>query len=167
MTVTLRPARPEDAVGIAQVVRRAYERYVPRIGDEPAPMKADYAEVIDGGNAWVAEQDGRLVGLLVLHPGESHMLLENLAVDPKAQRLGVGAQLLQLAERKARDHGLPEVRLYTNEAMTENLTYYPRRGYRETHRSTQEGYRRVFFTKILVPDTPQPVLTGLRDGRAS
>lgn len=123
VTVTLRPARPEDAVGSAQVVRRAYERYVPRIGDEPAPMKADYAEVIDGGNGGV----------------------------------GVGARLLQLAERKARDHGLPEVRLYTNEAMTENLTYYSHRGYRETHRSTHEGYRRVFFTKILVPDTPQPV----------
>jgi hypothetical protein len=45
--------------------------------------------------------------------------------------------------------GLPEVRLYTNEAMTENLDYYPRRGYRETHRATQNGYRRVFFSKIL------------------
>jgi hypothetical protein len=45
--------------------------------------------------------------------------------------------------------GLPEIRLYTNEAMTENLGYYPRRGYRETHRATQNGYRRVFFSKVL------------------
>ncbi len=42
-----------------------------------------------------------------------------------------------------------EVRLYTNEAMAENLTYYPRHGYRETHRATQDGYRRVFFTKAV------------------
>jgi hypothetical protein len=44
---------------------------------------------------------------------------------------------------------LPEIRLYTNEAMTENLDYYPRRGYRETHRATQDGYQRVFFSKAL------------------
>jgi hypothetical protein len=33
--------------------------------------------------------------------------------------------------------------------MSENLDYYPRRGYRETHRAEQDGYRRVFFTKLL------------------
>lgn len=31
--------------------------------------------------------------------------------------------------------------------MTENLDYYSRHGYRETHRVTQDGYRRVFFAK--------------------
>lgn len=35
--------------------------------------------------------------------------------------------------------------------MTENLEYYPRRGYRETHRAQQHGYRRVFFTKPTPP----------------
>jgi hypothetical protein len=45
--------------------------------------------------------------------------------------------------------GLPEIRLCTNEAMTENLDYYPRRGYRETHRATHNGYQRVFFSKVL------------------
>jgi hypothetical protein len=33
--------------------------------------------------------------------------------------------------------------------MTENLDYYPRKGYVETHRGEQVGYRRVFFTKTL------------------
>lgn len=33
--------------------------------------------------------------------------------------------------------------------MTENLDYYPRRGYRETHRGEQDGYQRVYFTKTL------------------
>ncbi len=157
VTVTLRPARREDAVAMTQVARRAYAAYVPRIGGEPAPMKVDYAKTVDDGYAWVAERHDRLVGLLVLHPGEDHMMLENVAVDPEAQGLGVGAQLLRLAEEKAHEQGLPEVRLYTNEAMTENLAYYPRRGYRETHRSTQDGYHRVFFTKILASSTREPV----------
>ena len=45
--------------------------------------------------------------------------------------------------------GLPEVRLYTNAAMTENLEYFPRRGYRQTHRAEHDGYDRVFFAKLL------------------
>ncbi len=61
----------------------------------------------------------------------------------------MGTRLLGYVEERARRLGAPEVRLYTNEAMTENLTYYPRRGYTETHRAEQDGYRRVFFRKSL------------------
>ena len=127
----------------------AYEVYVDRIGREPAPMTADYGRISRSGHAWVAEHAGGIIGILVLEPAEDHLLLENVAVAPGAQGLGVGRRLLRLAEDKARAHGVGEVRLYTNEAMTENLGYYPRHGYRETHRATQEGFRRVFFTKVL------------------
>ena len=112
-------------------------------------MTADYGRISRSGHAWVAEQAGGIVGILVLEPAEDHLLLENVAVTPRAQGLGVGGRLLRLAEEQARAHGVGEVRLYTNEAMTENLGYYPRHGYRETHRATQEGFRRVFFTKVL------------------
>ena len=44
-----------------------------------------------------------------------------------------------------------EVRLYTNEAMTENLTFYPRHGYRETGRAVEHGFRRVYFSKAIPP----------------
>ncbi len=67
----------------------------------------------------------------------------------KAQGLGVGGRLLRLAEEQALARGLREVRLYTNEAMTENLAYYLRRGYSETHRARQDGFRPIFFTKPL------------------
>ncbi len=39
--------------------------------------------------------------------------------------------------------------------MTENLAYYPRRGYRETHRTMGDGFSRVFFTKNLRPTSSQ------------
>ncbi len=85
----------------------------------------------------------------MLEPAEDHLLLEDVAVAPQAQGLGVGGRLLWLAEEQACARGLREVRLYTNEAMTENLAYYLRRGYSETHQATQNGFRRVFFTKLL------------------
>jgi N-acetylglutamate synthase-like GNAT family acetyltransferase len=127
----------------------AYRLYIDRIGREPAPMTADYGRIAKSGQAWVAEQGGCVVGLLVLELAGDHFLLENVAVAPSAQGLGIGGRLLQLAEKQAKAHGLREVRLYTNQAMTENLAYYAGRGYRETHRATQNGFRRVFFTKTL------------------
>ncbi len=68
-------------------------------------------------------------------------------MSPYAQKLDIGKLLVDLADQWARQVGLPEVRLYTNVAMTENLAHYPRHGYRETHRGGQDGYQRVFFTK--------------------
>lgn len=75
--------------------------------------------------------------------------MRNVAVAPEAQGLGVGRLLLQVAEEQAHVMGLPELRLYTNEAMEENLDYYLRRGYQETHRMRQDGYDRVFFSQWL------------------
>ncbi len=65
VTVTVRPARREDAITMARLAQLAYAPYVSRVGREPAPMKADYAKIIDDGYAWVAERHDRLVGLLV------------------------------------------------------------------------------------------------------
>ncbi len=154
-SVTLRPASSGDAAAMRELAEAAYQPYVARIGRRPAPMTADYAMIAGSGSAWVAEQCGRLVGLLVLKSAEDHLLLDNVAVDPDVQGLGVGSRLLRLAEEQAQAQGLNQVRLYTNAAMIENLTYYQRHGYLETHRATQDGYRRVFFTKAVVPAKPE------------
>ncbi len=79
-----------------------------------------------------------------------HLLLENIAVLPAAQGQGIGSRLLALAENQARNLHLSEIQLYTNEAMTENLAYYPRHGYIETHRAEQDGFQRVFFRKRVI-----------------
>lgn len=145
--IRLRPAVADDVADLQAMAYAAYEGYVARIGRRPAPMTADYARAVREGRVWVAVDNGVLVGLAVLVPQQDHLLLENIAVSPAVQGQGVGSRLLALAEDLARKHGLCDVRLYTNEAMTENLAYYPRRGYRETHRAEQNGFRRVFFRK--------------------
>ena len=147
--VVLRPALATDLAAIQTTVAAAYQVYVPRIGRRPAPMDADYADAVASGQVWVAVADGGVIGLVVLVPAGDHLLVDAVAVSPAAQGLGVGRRLLALAEEQARARGLGEVRLYTNEAMTENLTYYPRLGYVETHRAEQDGFHRVFFRKSL------------------
>jgi GNAT superfamily N-acetyltransferase len=145
----LRKAQPRDVAEIRAVALAAYEPYVARIGRPPAPMTADYAAAVDRGEVWVAAADGVIAGLLVLIPSPDHLLLENVAVRPATQGTGVGGRLLALAEDQARHLGLNEIRLYTNVAMTENLAYYPRHGYTETHRGEGDGFSRVYFTKQL------------------
>ena len=147
--VTVRRASLADVPALYLVVHEAYLLYVPRIGRMPAPMAADYSAAVRSGQAWVALADGEIAGLIVLVVYQGYLLIENIAVLPSAQRRGIGARLLTLAEDEARANGLGEIRLYTNEGMTENLAYYPRRGYVETHRAEEEGFRRVFFSKQL------------------
>lgn len=110
-------------------------------------MDADYDEAVRRGSVWVATDDGSVVGVLVLIPRPDHLLLENIAVTPTAQGRGIGNQLLAFAEDIARRRGLDEIRLYTHETMIENLAYYARHGYTETHRAQQDGFHRVFLSK--------------------
>jgi ribosomal protein S18 acetylase RimI-like enzyme len=63
-------------------------------------------------------------GVLVPIPEENSMLLDNVAVAPAAQGLGLVRRMLQFAERLAVDRGYRYIRLYTNEAMTENIALY-------------------------------------------
>lgn len=142
-------ASEADVPEMRVLVRSAYEQHVPRIGREPAPMTADYDGVVRSGRSLLAKTGSELVGLVVTAVEEDALLIENLAVLPRSQGSGVGSLLLQKAEDLAREAGLSEVRLYTNEAMTENITFYRGRGFVETGRAVHAGYRRVFFSKTL------------------
>lgn len=142
----IRSARAEDACQVQAIVERAYHGYVGRIGRRPAPMGDDYAAKNSAGTVFVAERD-RIRGLIVLVPASGYLLIENVAVEPEQQGLGLGRLLLRYAEEHARARNLPELRPYTNAAMTENLALYPKLGFRVTGRKSHDGFERVFFAK--------------------
>jgi GNAT superfamily N-acetyltransferase len=144
-----RPARPEEAPPLRDLVRAAYAKYIPRLGREPAPMNDDYAARISAGQAWVLEEAGALVGALILEDEPGGLMLYNIAVSPAAQGQGVGRRLIAFTEAEARRRGYALLRLYTNELMVENVAMYPRLGFTETHRGSEAGHRRVYFEKRL------------------
>jgi N-acetylglutamate synthase-like GNAT family acetyltransferase len=147
----LRSAAAADVGAINELVVAAFGKYVERIGKPPAPMTADYAKLLHTSRVWVVEDTGDVVGVLVTQAESDHLLLDAIAVAPTAQGGGHGRRLLERADRDAREQGLEEIRLCTNEAMTENLEFYPRRGFHETGRAIQDGYHRVFFAKTVEP----------------
>ena len=144
----VRRADGADVPLLSAIVERAYAPYVERIGRRPAPMNDDYEAKTRSGEVFVADV-GTVAGLIVLVEHADHLLVENVAVEPARQGTGVGRMLLAYAERHAAERGLRELRLYTNEAMTENLAFYPRLGYREVERRVEAGFRRVYYSKLL------------------
>lgn len=149
MSQRIRPATSIDLDAVRQIVREAYTHYIARIGREPGPMLDDYGALISEGRISVIEHDGVVQGLLVLIPQADAMLLDNVAVSPRAQGRGLGRLLLAYAEQAAIAAGYRFIRLYTNEAMTENVALYSHIGYSETHRVEEKGLKRVYMLKPL------------------
>lgn len=149
MPIHIRPATVDDISAIERIVRDAYSPYIQRIGATPGPMLDDYPARIAQGLVHVLLASGDIQALLVLIPEPDCLLLDNIAVSPGAQGKGYGRHLLRFAEDEARRRGLPAIRLYTQEKMTENIGIYRRHGYVETHRAEEIGLKRVFMKKAL------------------
>jgi ribosomal protein S18 acetylase RimI-like enzyme len=145
----IRLAQAADVAAVATIVSDAYSVYLARNGKMPGPMRDDYAAYIADGRVHVLEQDGEIIGLVVLIPQAQAMLLDNVAVSPRAQGRGFGVKLIAFAEARAREAGFGAIRLYTQDIMTENLALYSRLGFVETHRAEEIGLNRVYMTKTL------------------
>src|SRR5258708_6585606 len=109
--------------------------YVERRGKPPGPVLHHYGgPIADGGVSVHEGSDSVIAAIIVLLPKPDHLLLDNIAVRPARQGQGLGRLLIAFAEDEARRLGYAELRLYTHEAMTENIPLYGRLGFVETGR---------------------------------
>jgi GNAT superfamily N-acetyltransferase len=123
--VNLRRADAADAGAVAEVWLRARRAAVPAI---PAPVHPDdevrqhfQRVVVPTTETWLAEVDGRAVGVLVLDGEE----VDQLYVDPDWQRRGIGSQLMRLAQTR-RPEGLA---LWTFQTNLAARRFYERHGF--------------------------------------
>ena len=145
----IRAATAADIPAITNIVDQAYRHYISRIGKPPGPMLDDYAARVSEGAVWVLEEGAVIAAIIVLLPAPNYLLLDNIAVSPAHQGLGLGSRLLAFAEDEALRRGYREIRLYTHETMVENQRLYASIGYEETGRGSEAGYDRVFMRKQL------------------
>ena len=145
----IRAATAADVLAIANIVDQAYRHYIARMGKPPGPMLDDYAARVLEGAVWVLEEGAAVAGIIVLLPALGYLLLDNIAVSPARQGLGLGRRLLAFAEAEALRLGHSEIRLYTHQTMVENQRLYASIGYVETGRSSESGYDRIFMRKQL------------------
>lgn len=131
-----RIADVSDAVRLADLVNRAYGRYIPSLGHPPSPMNSDYNVLTAERRVHLlVDTDDALLGLIVLYDEADHLYIDNIAVEPELQHSGYGRQMLDYALQTARDLGKPRVTLLTNAKMTYNIAFYARYGFYETHRT--------------------------------
>lgn len=143
----IRPAHAREADTVRTLVRTAYEHYIARLGREPGPMRDDYAQRIVDGQVWVLDEEGELLGVVVLIERPDSFLLQNIAVAPAAQGKGYGRRLITFAEEAAKRRGHDELYLYTNVLMVENIALYQHLGFREIGRNHEQGFDRVYMAK--------------------
>jgi ribosomal protein S18 acetylase RimI-like enzyme len=141
----IRRASAGDAARIGAIARAAYAKYIARIGREPAPMLADFAAAIAANHVVVIGGGGRIAGYMIAWSETDAYFIDNIAIDPARQGEGLGRQLIDHAVGEARHFHLPAIKLYTNVAMTENLSMYAHLGFVETHRAMEKGFHRVYL----------------------
>ena len=141
--------RAADLPGLGALMRAAYALYLPRMDRPPAPMVQDFAPEIDAGRVHIAGPAGAPNAAAVWEQFPDHLFLHAIAVAPSAQGRGLGRAIMTWAEARALDAGTPEVRLYTNAVMVENIAFYRALGYHETHRARRDGFDRLWFAKRL------------------
>lgn len=150
-STTLRRAGPDDAATVRALTRAAYAAWVPLIGREPRPMQADYEAAVRDHWVDLLEADGSLLGLIQIVPAADHLLIENVAVRPDLQGRGLGRRLMAHAERLAREHGVGELRLYTNQAFAANIRLYRTLGYGIDREEDVGNGIAVYMSKRLPP----------------
>jgi GNAT superfamily N-acetyltransferase len=145
----LRRAGGADAGEVSRLVDAAYRHYVPLLGRTPMPMLTDFAAAIRDREVWLLEDDRGIAAVLELLDRGDELWIEDVAVEPSRQGLGLGRWLLGFAEREAGRLGRTRIGLLTNERYAKNIAMYERYGYRETHREPYLGSDLVHFAKSL------------------
>jgi ribosomal protein S18 acetylase RimI-like enzyme len=112
-------------------------------------MLADFDAEIAANHVVVVDVAELVAGYMIAWPERGSYFIDNIAVDPAWQGQGLGRQLLDYAVLKAKQLRLPAIRLYTNVAMTENLTMYAHLGFIETHRAWEDGFHRVYLRLVV------------------
>jgi N-acetylglutamate synthase-like GNAT family acetyltransferase len=125
----VRRATSADVVAVVALQRAAYAKNRPLLGVEPLPLQADYTDVVDAKEVWLAESETGLDGVLILEPRERDLLIWSIATDPARPPAGTGRDLLAWAEIRAAELERDTVRLYTGTKLAHLVAWYGRHGY--------------------------------------
>lgn len=130
--VNIRKAGPSDADVIAAVVNEAFVVENEMRDGRPRTSAENIRELMQRSTFFVAEQDGRIVGAVLVRVNGPAGYFGMLGVKPAVQRAGVGRALRERAEAFCKQHGCTEMTLSTGDFRRQLPPYYERAGYRIT-----------------------------------
>jgi N-acetylglutamate synthase-like GNAT family acetyltransferase len=139
----IRPASNRDVEAMLRVINtsnaESYRRIIPaEYFKEPVLSRAELLEHLTRMEFYVYQEDDEVVGVSALsRRDEAAGELRWVYVLPGHQRKGVGTALIESLEEKAREEGLSEMILFTDENASWAITFYEKLGYR------REGKRKL------------------------
>jgi GNAT superfamily N-acetyltransferase len=156
MTVAIRTYEPRDHDRVWEMhlegVRDARTQYpdVDNSGyeDDLRNIERDYLS--SGSNFWVAEADGRLIGMVAAQRIDDNTgRLRRMRVTHGWRRKGVATRLLSTVEQFCRHHSYARLILDTTEQQTAAHSLYERAGFTRTGERTLGPFRIFDYEKSL------------------
>jgi predicted N-acetyltransferase YhbS len=143
-SLILRAATPVDAPAVAAAIAAAFEQYRGRLEPESGAFRETAegiaAELAHESGAIVAEQNGEILGCVIVQLVEGDLYFGRLAVVPAARGRGIARLLIEAVEDEARRRELAGVRLGVRIVLTGNQRLFASLGYVEISREAHEGF---------------------------
>jgi putative acetyltransferase len=131
----IRDWQPSDRQAAAMLIDSVLEEY--GLGTEPCGADQDVLKVEEaywstGGEFWVVERQGHLVGTGGYYPvgrGERAAEIRKMYLRPEARGQGLGRYLLQALEQAIAAKGFQQIWIETATVLKEAVKLYERNGY--------------------------------------
>jgi len=161
--VQIRKSREADLAAMLAIVNdaaRAYRGVIPadRWHEPYMPAAELSREIADGIVFWVAEEDGRLLGVMGIQDKGEVALVRHAYVAPAAQGKGVGTRLLRHVEGLA----TKPVLIGTWAAATWAIEFYRRNGFSVVPDREKDSLLRKYWS---IPARQIETSVVLADGR--
>ena len=152
--IRFRRAGGADRAAVEALQQAAYNRER-LLALEPPPLKADYADIVNRMEVWLAEERDALRGVLILDVRAEDLLIWSIAAAPDAQGQGLGQIMLDAAEVRAEQLGLRIIRLNTGAVQQTLIGWYGRHGYTVETVEAAADHQITHMIKRLATPKPQ------------
>lgn len=136
----IRDWQPEDRAGAAELIAQVLAEYgliTNQLADEPGGADWDVQNVElaywkTGGEFWVVEDQGKLVGTAGYYPierGKDAVEIRKMYLLPDVRGQGLGRYLLKALEEAIAARGLTQIWIETASVLQEAVRLYERNGY--------------------------------------
>ncbi|MFY9948547.1 MAG: GNAT family N-acetyltransferase [Candidatus Sulfotelmatobacter sp.] len=146
----IRLASPEDARAIANLLHESFAAFEPLYTEggfnATAVAAPQVLERTREGPVWVALRDSQVLGTVAIVVKGKSAYIRGMAVLPSERGTGIGAKLLQHAERWAIDAQCVRLFLSTTPFLSEAIRLYKRFGFRRTDEGPNDLFGTPLFT---------------------
>jgi N-acetylglutamate synthase len=127
MMPTLRFLTIDDHAAILALWQRAG---LHSIRPEGRDSRSEFEKQFAGGQVAIGlEEDGKLIGVVIVTNDTRKGWINRLAIDPDYQRKGYGEQLVHAAEDALHDVGIHLIAAFIEEGNVASLTLFEKLGY--------------------------------------